>query len=52
MFSAKFFAEDFVGGKIPTEVDQIATVGSFFGQKNVKVKVIELWGSCVLAEMV
>jgi len=52
MLDAKFFAKDFVGGKLPTEVGQIATVKEFFGMKCVNVRVIELWNGCVLAEMI
>ena len=51
MFDAKFFAKDFVNGKLPTKVGEIAKVKEFFGRKNVPVRVVELWGNSVLASM-
>lgn len=49
MFDAKFIGPDFVGEKLPTKMGEIAVVKEFFGGKNVKVQVVELWGNCVLA---
>jgi hypothetical protein len=51
MFDAKFFAKDFVGGKLPTKVGEIAKVKEFFGQKNAPVRVLTLWNNCVLATL-
>jgi hypothetical protein len=51
MFDAKFFAKDFVDGKLPTKVGEIAKVKEFFGQKNAPVRVLTLWNNCVLATL-
>lgn len=51
MFDAKFLAKDFVGGKLPTKVGEVAKVKEFYGQKNAQVRVVELWGTSVLASL-
>lgn len=47
MLELKLFARDFVGEVLPTEVGEIA-VCKQLGE----VRVIELWGNCVLAEVI
>ena len=51
MFDAKFFASDFVDGKLPTKVGEVVKVKEFFGQKNAPVRVLALWNNCVLATL-
>lgn len=51
MFSAKFFAKDFVGGKIPA-VGQTGKVKNFMGMKNAEVLVDEVWAGGCFAKLV
>lgn len=51
MFSAKFFAKDFVGGKIPA-VGQTGKIKIFMGMKNAEVKVEQVWAGGCFATLV